>query len=78
MFKFEPRDEGLLAVTQDGHSAAHIETRIVGETADPNLRVQKRTVKSLPQEQWRVHFTGYKFSPAEVQVFAEELFAQEG
>lgn len=77
-FTWEEREDGLFCRLQGGRGVAHVQTREVGETNDPRLRVQERTVKELPATEWRVHFCGGKFSPAEVKELARELAEKGG
>ena len=75
-YTFQPRDEGLLAIAPDGRVVAHIETRIITESNDPNLRVQKITVTEIPKEKWKIHFTAMRLTVSELQVFLTELATQ--
>lgn len=76
MFTFTKCDDGLHAENQDGRTVAHVETKILSETADPNLRVQKKVETPLAKEDWRIHFTGTKLTAAEAEAFLQELSAQ--
>lgn len=76
MFTFTKRDDGLFVENQDGRGVAHVETKILSETADPNLRQQKKVETPLAKEDWRIHFTGTKLTATEVSEFLNELSAQ--
>ncbi len=76
MFTFDQRDEGMGVMHQSGRVVAHVFTRTVGETNDPNFKVQKKIVTPLPKDRWLIHFTGYKFTPIELATFLQELAAQ--
>lgn len=79
MYKFEKRDEGLLVIHEPSQrSVAHVETRLLGETSDPNFKVQQKTEALVPREKWKVHFTGYRFGLVDLEAFLKELSAQEG
>jgi hypothetical protein len=78
MYLFESREEGFFVSHENGRGVAHVTTKTIGETNDPNLKVQKRVETPLPREKWQVHFTGFKLSPAEVEAFVKGLAAQPG
>lgn len=74
MFTFDKRDEGYL-VSKDGHTVADIRTQTIGETIDPRLRVQDRTVTPIPRDQWLVHFTARRLTPPELTTLCEQIAA---
>lgn len=76
MFTFLDREEGLLVLDSNGRGVAHVDTKAVTETNDPNFRVQKRSVSPLPVEEWRVHFTGTKLSMVDLEAFVSKLKQQ--
>lgn len=73
MFTSEPRDDGFMALHENGRAVAHVETHALTETNDPNLRVQKRIATPLEPDKVRIHFTGYRFTFAELEAFLAEL-----
>jgi hypothetical protein len=72
-FIFEERDEGLFVSEEGGRGVAHVETRTISENNDPRFKHPEITVTELPREKWRIHFTGRKFTPAEVSAFMAAL-----
>lgn len=78
MYNFTHRDEGLFAEHENGKGIAHIDTKIISETNDPNLKIQQKVVTPIAREEWRIHFTGHKFTPGELEAFVKELATQEG
>ena len=78
MFDWQERDEGFLLVrNSDGKAVAHIDTKTIGETNDPNLRVQQRIEKKIPREEWRVSFTAVGLKPGEIKALLDELHSKE-
>jgi hypothetical protein len=73
VFTFHPTDDGLHAVHTDGRTIARIDTRVLGENNDPRLKVPEKTVTPIPKDKWSIHFSGARFTPAEVKAFIDEL-----
>jgi hypothetical protein len=76
-FEFIETDEGFHVNAADGRAVAHVYCRTVGETNDPNLRVQKREVTAWPREKWHVHFTGRRLTLGELGQFLDEVAQQQ-
>ena len=71
-FRIEKRDDGFVVLrVADDAMIAHVETRAISETNDPNLRMQQKIVKPLHQDAWKIHFTSARITPKE----AEEILA---
>jgi hypothetical protein len=77
MFHFEKRDEGLLAIREDGRAVANIDTRTIGWTNNPKLKEQERVDTILPKAKWRYHFTAFKLEHAELEQLVLEAGQQE-
>lgn len=84
MFTFEPRDDGLYVSHDNGRGIAHIDTQEIkvsdhvdGDPRKPKLAQEQRLIKPIPREKWRIHFTAYKFSPAELAALVAELPADD-
>jgi hypothetical protein len=52
---------------------AHVQKYNLSETADPNLRVQKKIVTPVPYGNWIIHFTGTKLTLNELEAFMDKL-----
>lgn len=76
MYTFLEREDGFLVVHENERAVAHVDTKVITETNDPRLKAQEQVVTPLAKDQWRVHFTGYKFTPQELAMFLKELAAQ--
>lgn len=68
MFQFNPRDEGYLVVNAEQRTVADVTTNEL--VLDGRAVPQKR---ALPREQWRIHFCGRRFAPAELEAFVQQL-----
>jgi hypothetical protein len=81
MFTLVDNEDGFSVIHNERqHPIATVTTKTVrysehldGDPAKPRLATMQRCEKTLPPEQWRIHFTGYKFAPAEILAFAEAV-----
>lgn len=76
MFSFEKRDDGL-AVMKDERVVAHVDCATTVMKFDKNEEKNVYSRSVWLREKWRVHFSGYKFSMAEMDEFAKALAAQQ-
>lgn len=78
MFTFEKTDEGFQVFTADRRAVATVDCCRVEFTDEKGtLKVPRKVADKWPREKWAVHFTGHKFSLAQVAALLDELGRQE-
>ena len=79
MYTFGKTDDGLNALHEPSQRMiAYITTSAATYNNDPRLKFPEKITTILPREKWLIHFTAYKFSPADLEVFVRELSTQQG
>ena len=75
MYTFEKRDEGYLVSASNGTAVCDIKTFELGikEEVKGGRIITSPDNKPVPREQWLVHFTAVRLTPAELTTLATEI-----